>query len=188
VILEAIKPETLITLSGIALILVFLIMGNFRGWYVPGPTHRREVAALDKQVAQAIKDRDDLAKQVERDKAELRAELETRMANFRADHALRMVEAREDFARALDVQKQNHEREMVASEARWGAVLASKQRDADDWRAAYHTGAENWTQSEDRMDTVVEYMRLNHAQWTAITRVVNEAPEPHPQLGPGDTQ
>ena len=173
--LEAVKPETFITLTGIALLLIYLIVGNFRGWYIPGPTHRREIAALEARVAQALKDRDDQVR-------DIREEMTTRMDNFRADHQLRLEQLREDHAKQLAAL-------VVTAEgirADRDALLAAKQRDADDWRTAYHIGAENAKVSEDRMDEVLETVRLIYGLMNAF-RTVTAGRDPqlptreHPQ-------
>jgi hypothetical protein len=184
-LLEGVKPETFITLTGIALILLYLIVGNFRGWYIPGPTHRREVAALESRVAQALRDRDEQVKaaRLDRDKQvnEIRAEMTTRMDNFRADHAVRMDQVREDHVKQLAA--------LVAAaegiRADRDVMLAAKQRDADDWRAAYHIGAENAKASEDRMDAVLETERLSYAALSALLAALrdrDQLPPSVPQL------
>lgn len=172
--LDAVKPETFITLTGISIILLYLIVGNFRGWYIPGPTHRREIAALEARVQQAIKDRDDQLR-------EIRAEMNSRMDNFRADHALRMNQVREDHEKQLTAL-------LMAAEgirADRDVMLAAKQRDADDWRAAYHIGAENAKASEDRMDEVLETGRLTYNALNSLLSLVST--REHPQLPSGPT-
>jgi hypothetical protein len=170
--LDAVKPETFITLTGISIILLYLIVGNFRGWYIPGPTHRREVAALEARVAQAILDRDEQVKAI-------RDEMTMRMDNFRADHALRMEQSVKEHDKQLAAL-------IMAAEgirADRDVMLAAKQRDADDWRAAYHIGAENAKASEDRMDEVLETVRLTYGLMNAMRTVTGGR---EPQLPAGE--
>lgn len=187
-LLEGIKPENFITLTGISLILLYLIVGNFRGWYIPGPTHRREIAALESQVAQALRDRDEQVRAVREDRnkqiADIRSEMNTRMENFRADHATRMEQAREDHARQLAALLSAAE----GIRADRDVMLAAKQRDADDWRTAYHIGAENAKVSEDRMDEVLETERLMYNALNTLLAVFGGRDHTMPlpqQLPPG---
>lgn len=123
---DVVKPEATITLSFVGFVLFLAIVGNYRGWYIPGPTHRREIAAMQERVDQAVKDRDDQVKAMREDIAQ-------RMENFRADHAVRTAEAREDHAAQLEALVK------VADGIRsdFAAVLASKDRDIDQWRGAW---------------------------------------------------
>lgn len=72
--------------------------------------------------------------------------------------------------------------QIAAMRQAFDSQLASKQRDADDWRAAYHLLAESAKQSEDRMDEVVEGTRL------IVSTIRNFPPSPPHQLPPGAVQ
>jgi hypothetical protein len=66
-------------------------------------------------------------------------------------------------------------------------MLAAKQRDADDWRTAYHIGAENAKASEDRMDEVLEFERMSYNALTALVAMLggrDNSVHPVPQLPP----
>ena len=132
-IFEAVKPETLITLSGIAAILVFLILGNFRNWYVTGPTHKRELAAMQDRVDQAVKDRDQSIKTA-------REECAQRVQHLRDDHATQLA-ALSKVAEGLRTD--------------FAAILASKDRDIDQWRGAWQitdqAGREEWGAQVDEL-------------------------------------
>jgi hypothetical protein len=167
----AIQPEVLVSLGINSLVLVWLIVANARGVFVWKNTHLRELGALEDRVAQAITDRD-------RDVVAIRDEMNTRMDNFRADHATRVDQARAD-----------HEKQLAALVAvadgirnDRDALLVAKQRDADDWRGAYHIAAENAKRSEDRMDEVLETVRLIYAAMNAIRTI---AAGRDPELPPG---
>jgi hypothetical protein len=73
----------------------------------------------------------------------------------------------------LTEMRTDHNAEMAGLRADRGALLVAKQRDADDWRAAYHLSDENRKISEERMDEVVENSRLA----LAVVRAL-----PHPQV------
>lgn len=148
---ELIKPEALVGVGGLAIVLMIITLTIIKGWWIPLSTHKRELEAAKAETQQAIADRD-----------KLRDELNERMEKFRQDHKVRMDEAREDFAKALELLRTNQEREMGGARSDWAAVLAAKQRDADDWRGAYHLAAENAKTSEDRMDEVLEHVRLSY--------------------------
>lgn len=161
---DAVKPETFITLTGIALILLYLIVGNFRGWYIPGPTHRREIASLEAQVERARKDRDEQVKAI-------RDEMNDRMGNFRADHATRMMEARADHEKQLEALVK------VADGIRadFASVLASKDRDIDQWRGAWHltdqAGREEYAAQVDELVAGFRTIQRWLAEWQRQTGV-----------------
>jgi len=79
-----------------------------------------------------------------------RVELTERMTNFRSDHAARMEQAERFF----DV------------------ALAEARRYADDWKATAHIEAENAKASEDRMDEVLETVRLVAGVVTSLQHAV----------------
>lgn len=150
--------------------LVMLVVIVTRGWFIPAATHKRELAAAETHAAQAYADRDAQVEQI-------RAEMDTRMANFRSDHAIRMDQVREDHQKQLTALREDHQKQLAALVAvnvgqinQFDSVLASKQRDIDDWRGAYHIGSENWKISEDRMDEVLETVRLVHSVVRAALR------------------
>lgn len=179
--LDFIKPEALVGVGGLAIVLMIITLTIIKGWWVPLSTHKRELAAAQAEAAQARLDRE-----------ALRAELNERMDKFRDDHKVRMDEAREDFSKALELLRANIEREMAGARADWAAVLVAKQRDADDWRGAYHISAENAKTSEDRMDEVLQYVRLSHDILRALQNVSSASVQPpHPRAelpsgGPAD--
>jgi hypothetical protein len=184
--LEVVKPETAITLGFIGLMLASAVYMVVKGLFIPRGTHLRELRTLETQVAQAIKDRDEQVKAIRDDRnaqvQAIRDEMNIRMENFRADHALRMDQVREDHVKQLAA--------LVAAaegiRADRDVMLAAKQRDADDWRAAYHIGAENAKASEDRMDEVLETVRLIYNMTNTFRTVV--AGREHPELTSGGGQ
>lgn len=184
---EAIKPETTITLGFIGLMLATAVFVVVKGLFLPRGTHLRELRVLEKQVEQAIKDRDEQVKAIREDRASqlqaIRDEMNTRMENFRSDHAVRMSELREDHVKQLAA--------LVAVadgiRADRDVLLTAKQRDADDWRTAYHIGAENAKASEDRMDEVLEFQRLSYNALNALLAALGgreNAAHQLPQLPP----
>ncbi len=135
--MEFVNPEAVVGLAGLSLILFWLIVGNVRGWYVPGPTHRREMAIVQGQAEQSLKDRDQGIQdaRADRDKGiqDARDEMSSRMGNVRADHAVRTDQMRED-----------HEKQLAALvrvtegvRADFAVVLAKADRDIDQWRGAW---------------------------------------------------
>ena len=161
------QPESLVGLAGLSVVLFWLIVGNVRGWYVPGPTHRREIAARDAQIAQAIKDRDDQI-------TATRLDLNARMENFRADHAIRVDASRED-----------HRREIDGVRSDMAAIIAGKQREADDWRTAFHIRDENAKIAEEKLNAIMEFIRFAQNTWQALQRISGEQPPHTPQLPGG---
>jgi hypothetical protein len=146
--MEFVNPEAVVGLAGLSLILFWLIVGNVRGWYVPGPTHRREMAVVQGQAEQALKDRDKGIQdaRADRDKGiqDARDEMTTRMDNFRADWAIRADQSREDHEKQRAALREDHEKQLAALvkvtdgvRADFAVVLAKADRDIDQWRGAW---------------------------------------------------
>lgn len=89
---------------------------------------------------------------------------------------------KQQYKDQLAAVQENHKIQLVSLEkvvegtrAEAAATLASKQRDVDDWRGAYHIGAENWKLSEDRMDEVLETNRMVYRVISAALPPANPA-------------
>lgn len=121
----------------------------YKPWVIPVRTHEEQLAA----------------ERARADRAE--AEAETEINRVREEMADRMANLRADIA-------QRTERD----ERVFNTMLAEAKRYADDWKGTAHITAENAKISEDRMDEVLETVRLmagiltalqNHARSSQLT-------------------
>jgi hypothetical protein len=161
-----VSPGELVGFAGLSAVLFWLIVGISRGWYVPGPTHRREMAQAQERVDQALKDRDEQI-------AAMRSEMTGRMDNFRADHAVRMTESRADHERQLEALVK------VADGIRadFAAVLASKDRDIDQWRGAWQlTDQASREEMGGQMDELIAFARTMQ-RWMGAFQRTTGVPE-----------
>jgi hypothetical protein len=153
------SPENLGAVGFILVFVAGLYLSIQREWFVTGKAHKREVAAREREIA-------------------VRDDREKAMA---ATHAESIREMRLAYETAVARLQENHEKQMAGVRGDHGAQVAMLQRDVDDWRGAYHIGAENWKASEDRMDEVVEGTRLSVAALNAIRAIAER--NSTPQLG-----
>jgi hypothetical protein len=134
--------------------------------FVTGKAHRRELVQMQAQVEQAYKDRDEQI-------AAMRSEMTGRMDNFRADHATRMSESRADHERQLEALVK------VADGIRadFAAVLASKDRDIDQWRGAWQlTDQASREEMGGQMDELIAFARTMQ-RWMGAFQRTTGVPE-----------
>lgn len=129
------------------------LIALYKPYVIPVKTHQEQLDAANARADRAEKD-------AEAEIVALRAELTERMTNFRFDHNARLEQ----------------------SERLLGAMLAEARKYADDWKATAHIESENAKTSEERMDEVLEGIRLIVSLMTAIQHATGHSPA---QLPPG---
>lgn len=137
-------PDKVASLAGIIAIVAFIAFLLIKGKFIPESTHKRELTAAEAHASQAHKDRDEQV-------AALRSDMSTRMEAFRQDHGLRMQQAREDHDKQLEALVKVAESQLT----NFSAVLASKDRDIDQWRSAWQitdqANREEWAGQVDEL-------------------------------------